>query len=727
MDVDHLSVEQKAALSIGSSVWDTAAVPEHGIESIALSDGPHGLRYQPADEQDDLIKGRPATCFPTASALGSSWDPGLVAEVGAAIGVEARASGVAVVLGPGVNIKRTPLCGRNFEYFSEDPFLSGRMGAALVEGLQSQKVGASVKHFAANNQETERLRISADVDERTLREIYLPAFEHIVTTARPWTVMCAYNKVNGTFASQHRDLLTGILRDEWGFDRLVVSDWGAVHDRVAALVAGLDLEMPPDTGISDRAVVAAVADGSLDEEVLDRSVRRLLRLVELARGREPAVADLDAHHALARRAAAESMVLLKNDGGVLPIADDPGLTIAVLGEMATVARYQGAGSSLVSATRVDVPLDALVEALPAATVRLAGSADDLDGADLAVAFLGLPPAVESEGFDRTDIDLPADQVALLESVAATGIPVVVVLCNGAAVRTSTWDHHAAAIVECWLGGQAVGSAVADVLTGAVAPSGRLAETLPLRLQDTPSYLNFPGEEGHVRYGEGVFVGYRGFDAGDTAVAYPFGHGLTYTEFAYSDLDVSVAGSADDGTLAITVAATVTNTGDRAGQEVVQLYVGDPVASVARPPRELKGFTKVRLGPGERTAVTFPLTARDLSFWSIAKPGWLLEPGEFTIDVGASSRDLRLSTTISVDATVPRQPLTASSTLGEWLADPAGAALITAAVADSANGLFDDPGTLRMMEPVPLDKIVLFQGTGLTRAMLDELVARLPPQ
>ncbi|WP_232662852.1 glycoside hydrolase family 3 C-terminal domain-containing protein [Pseudonocardia sp. TRM90224] len=725
MDVDHLTVAQKAALSIGSSVWDTAAVPEHDIESITLSDGPHGLRYQPADEQDDLIKGRPATCFPTASALGSSWDEGLAAEVGAAIGVEARASGVAVVLGPGVNIKRTPLCGRNFEYFSEDPFLSGRMGAALVEGLQSQQVGASLKHFAANNQETERLRISADVDERTLREIYLPAFEHIVTTARPWTVMCAYNKVNGTFASQHRELLTGILRDEWGFDGLVVSDWGAVHDRVAAMIAGLDLEMPPNTGISDRAVVEAVADGSLAEDVLDESVRRLLRLVEQARERKPATADLDAHHTLARRAAAESMVLLKNDGGVLPIADSAGLTVAVLGEMATVPRYQGAGSSLVSATRVDIPLDALAAALPAATVRLAGSASDVSGADVAVAFLGLPPAVESEGFDRADIDLPADQVALLEAVAATGVPVVVVLCNGSAVRTSTWDHHTAAVLECWLGGQAVGSAVADVLTGAVAPSGRLTETIPLRLQDSPSFLNFPGEEGHVRYGEGVFVGYRGFDASDTAVAYPFGHGLTYTEFTYSALDVSVAGSADEGTLAITVAATVTNTGARAGQEVVQLYVGDPVASVARPPRELKGFTKVRLGPGEHTTVTFPLAARDLSFWSIAKPGWLLEPGEFTIAVGASSRDLRLSATITVDATLPRQPLTVTSTLGEWLADPAGAALIAAAVGDSANGLFEDQGTLRMMAPVPLDKLVLFQGTGVTRAMLDELVARLP--
>ena len=459
-----------------------------------------------------------------------------------------------------------------------------------MAGLQSQQVGACVKHFAANNQETDRLRVSADVDERTLREIYLPAFEHVVTAARPWSVMCAYNKINGEYASQHRWLLTGVLRDEWGFDGLVMSDWGAVRDRVAALAAGLDLEMPPDLGFSDQALVDAVTAGRLGEEVLDQAVSRVLRLVLRARARRPDQPDPRAHHALARRAAAQSVVLLKNDGGVLPLRDAPGLTVAVLGEFARTPRFQGAGSSQVSPTQVDVPLDELARALPSAALRfapgfslgtgsaglaLAGDApaDEAPaeealraaaGADVVVCFLGLPPDAESEGFDRVHIDLPAAQASLLGRLAAEvpGTPVVVVLANGSAVRTSPWDHAAAAVVECWLAGQAAGGAIADVLTGAVSPSGRLAETIPRRLPDCPSYLNFPGEEGHVRYGEGVFVGYRGYDAADLPVSYPFGHGLGYTTFGYSGLRVSQAGSAGGGDLMITVAAEIRNTGGR---------------------------------------------------------------------------------------------------------------------------------------------------------------------
>lgn len=720
---DALSLEQKASLCLGADFWHTAPVPEHSIESIMVSDGPHGLRAVAQGDHVGLSGSMPATCFPTAAALGSSWDPQLAREVGSAIGLEARAQGVAVVLGPGINIKRSPLCGRNFEYLSEDPHLAGRLGAALVDGLQSQNVGASVKHFAANNQETDRLRVSADVDERTLREIYLAAFEHVVTTAKPWTVMCAYNKINGTYASEHRRLLTGILREEWGFDGLVVSDWGAVHDRVAALAAGLDLEMPPNLGVSDKALVEAVKAGLLDESVLDESVARVLRLVERARRREPADVDPHAHHALARRAAAESIVLLKNDGDVLPLADRPGLTVAVVGELARTPRFQGAGSSQVNPTRIDVPLAELTAALPSSSVRVAGDDPDdalraAEGADVVVAFLGLPAAAESEGFDRTHIDLPAEQVELLTRVAGAGAPVVVVLANGSAVRTSPWDHMAAAVVECWLGGQAVGGAIADVLTGAANPSGRLAETIPLRLQDTPSFLNFPGEQGHVRYGEGVFVGYRGYDAADVPVAYPFGHGLSYTAFEYRDLRVSV----DD--LTVTVSCTVANVGAREGREVIQLYVGDPESSVARPPRELKGFAKVALAPGAARQITFTLGARALSFWSTLDGRWVVEPGTFEIAVGASSRDLRLRDVVDVAAAPPARPLTGMSTLAEWLADPDGGRALRAGIGVDGDGrpigILGDDELVRVIGNFPLSTLAAFPGSGITHELVERL-------
>ncbi len=751
----ELTVGQKASLCLGADLWHTAAVPEHGIASIMVSDGPHGLRRQPDDgDQVSFTGSVPATCFPPAAALGSSWDPELVREVGVAIGREARAQGVAVVLGPGVNIKRSPLCGRNFEYLSEDPLVAGVLGAALVAGLQSRHVGAAVKHFAANNQETDRLRVSADVDERTLREIYLPAFERVVTTARPWTVMCAYNKVNGTYASEHRWLLTEVLRGEWGFDGLVMSDWGAVHDRVAALAAGLDLEMPPHLGVSDRAIVDAVADGSLPEQVLDTAVARVLALVERASGSGPATADINAadtdaadtdavdtaaHHALARRAAADSVVLLRNDQGLLPLVDAPGLRVAVVGEFARTPRFQGAGSSQVNPTRVDSAFDGLLAALPSSTVRFApgfrpgGGPADPDAADLAatalgvaadsdvvLAFLGLPPEAESEGFDRTHIDLPAVQLRLLDRLGALDVPVVVVLSNGSVVRTSPWERHADAVLECWLGGQAGGSAVADVLTGAAEPGGRRAETIPLSLADHPSALNFPGEHGHVRYGEGVFVGYRGLDATARPVAYPFGHGLSYTTFGYRDLAVTRSGSHDGGDLVLTVAATVTNTGDRAGREVAQLYVGDPVAAVARPPRELRGFTKVALAPGQERRVTFTIGSRDLSYWSVEQRGWVLEGGEFEIAVGASSRDLPLRTHITVEATPPRRPLTGMSTVEEWLADPDGARALRAAAGDAP--ILHSPELRRVIGNFPLATLAAFPGVGIGQ----EVLAKLAP-
>jgi beta-glucosidase len=668
-EVDRLSLAEKARLCMGGDNWHTAGIPQAGLEPVMLSDGPHGLRKQTGEFPGP---GLPATCFPTASSLGSCWDTTLVRQVGAALGAEARAQDVAVVLGPGINIKRSPLCGRNFEYFSEDPHLTSRLAAAMVEGIQSQHVGACVKHFAANNQETDRLRISADVDERTLRETYLLAFEHIVTTARPWAVMSAYNKLNGTFAAQHHWLLTEVLRDEWGFDGVVVSDWGSVHDRVAALKAGLDIEMPPNLGISDRAIVEAVTGGSLPQSVLDEAVARVVWLVRRSRDRRPCELDPDASHAVARRAAAASMVLLKNDGGTLPLRDERGLRIAVIGEFARAPYIQGIGSSEVTPLRLDNPLDELAAALPSASLRFApgyplrregansencgqAAADALAAealraardADVAVVFLGLPPGAEVEHLDRRHIDLPAVQTDLVGRLADRGTPVVAVLFNGSVVRTSTWDDRVSAVLECWLPGQAAGSALADVLTGRVNPSGRLAETIPLRLEDVPSYLNFPGEEGHVRYGERMFVGYRGYDATSRPVAYPFGHGLSYTRFEYGDLRIRKDG---DG---LAVACAVVNAGDRAGHEVAQLYLGDPVSRVARPPRELKGFTRIYLEPGASAEIAFTLTPRDLSYWSASRRTWVSEPGEFRVDLGASSRDIRLTTRTTVQGNEKR--------------------------------------------------------------------------
>jgi beta-glucosidase len=742
-----LSLEEKASLCLGADLWHTAPVPRLDIRAIMVSDGPHGLRRQPEDADHINSPSRPATCFPTASALGSSWDPELVRRVGQAIAVEARAQGVAVVLGPGINIKRSPLCGRNFEYYSEDPLIAGALGAALVEGLQSRGVGASVKHFAANNQETDRMRVSADVDERTLREIYLPAFERVVTEARPWTVMCAYNKVNGVYASQHRWLLTEVLREAWGFDGVVVSDWGAVHDRVAALAAGLDLEMPPNLGVSDTAIVTAVRDGTLDEGVLDQTVLRVLRLVDraVASSAEPAPDfDVDAHHALARTAAAECAVLLKNDGDLLPLRPVAGDVIAVVGEFARTPRYQGAGSSQVNPTRLDVALDALRAAVPS-TVEVAfapgfGIEDTDRDEDLAteavalarragvvVAFLGLPAADESEGFDRRHMDLPDNQIALLRRLATVNPAIVVVLANGSAVGLSTWEGNVRAILECWLSGQAAGGATADLLLGTANPSGRLAETIPVRLADNPSYCNFPGELGHVRYGEGVFVGYRGYDQVGRDVSYPFGHGLSYTTFDYADLTATISGRAADGDLTITVTCTVTNTGPRRGQEVVQLYVADPEAQVARPMRELKGFAKVTVEPGEVGTVAFHLGARDLSYWSTTHGRWVLEAGAFEIAVGASSRDLRLRTTVDVPAPPLPARLDATSTLQEWLADPDGATALRQAVGvepdGRPSGILGDEHLIAIIGGMPLGGLAAFPGFGIDHATVTEVLRR----
>jgi beta-glucosidase len=747
--VGELTLDEKASLTSGSSFWWTVGVERLGIPSIMVSDGPHGLRTQPGVGDHVGLGGSvPATCFPTASATASAWDPELLRRIGAAIGREARATGVSVVLGPGVNIKRSPLCGRNFEYVSEDPYLSGELGAAITEGIQSAGVGTSLKHYAANNQEDDRQRVDVRVSERVLREIYLPAFERIVTGARPWTVMCSYNKVNGASASENTWLLTTVLREEWGFEGLVISDWGAVYHRLPALRAGLDLEMPPNPR-SPGAVADAVQSGELEESALDDRVKAVLRLVDRAMQTGAASGagepfDVDAHHALAREAAAASVVLLKNHDGLLPLAT--GARVAVVGELARTPRFQGAGSSQVNPTRVDSILDAVTAAYPGAEyaagyrVQTGFRPDpgDLDeaaaaalreeavaaarDADVVVMVVGLGPAEEYEGFDRTHLDLPANQLATLRAVAEANAHIVALVVNGSAVLLGEVRERAQAVLECWLAGQAAGSGVVDVLTGVVNPSGRLAETVPRRLQDSPSFLGFPGDSSVVTYGEGLFVGYRGFDAMDREVEYPFGYGLSYTTFELSDLAVATSGSAVDGDLAATVEVTVTNTGAVEGAEVVQVYVRDAEATVARPVRELAGFAKVRLGPGDDRRVRIDLVQRAFELWSERLGRWAVEAGEFVVEVGRHSRDLPLEASVTVDAPPIALPLGPGSSLHEWVADPVGRVLLAEAAAQGVHDVLADEDVLMVIGSMPMSSLAAFDGMTVGPEGLDELVA-----
>ncbi|WP_396916407.1 glycoside hydrolase family 3 C-terminal domain-containing protein [Mycolicibacterium sp.] len=723
--IAELSLPQRAALGSGATFWTTKAVD--GVPAIMLTDGPHGVRKQSGSATDHLgVAGsEPATCFPPAVGLSQTWDPELVERIGVALGDECRSLGVHVLLGPGVNIKRDPRCGRNFEYYSEDPLLSGALGAGWVRGVQSRGVGASLKHFAVNNAEHDRMRASSDVDERTLREIYLRAFERVVRDAAPWTVMCSYNRINGTYAAENAWLLTEVLRGEWGFDGVVVSDWGAVRDRVAAVEAGLDLEMPATGGVTDADVVSAVQEGSLDESVVTRAAGRVARLAaratENAGTRRPF--DADAHHRLAREAAAQAVVLLKNDGEVLPLSPS---TLAVIGPFAQAPRYQGGGSSHVNPTRVDIPLDEIRSHAAGHEVTyssdVASAVDAARSADTAIVFLGLSAEAESEGYDRDDIDLPAEQLDLLRAVVDVQPRTVVVLAHGGVVRLDEVAALAPAILDGALLGQAGGGAIADVLFGAVNPSGRLAETVPLRLQDSPSYLNFPSERGHTVYGERVFVGYRGYDARDIAVAFPFGHGLSYTTFAYSDLRVA------EGRDGVAVRVTVENSGARTGREVVQAYIGLPSSRVARPPRTLAGFAGVTLTPGEQSSVEIPVRRSDLAYWDVAAHRWAVEAGEYTVWVGASSRDLRLSATVKLEGDEPVQPFTAESTLGEILTDPVAAPLAVAALSEAVPGGTGESalGTdlLKMIASIPLGRLAGFSAGRITRAQLDALLVSI---
>jgi beta-glucosidase len=684
--VEKMTLAEKALLLSGDGWWKTHAIDRLQIPSICMTDGPHGLRKV---EGGGLTTSVPATCFPTASALASSWNTELIRQVGVALATESQASDVQILLGPGVNMKRSPLGGRNFEYFSEDPVLAGRMAAAYIQGVQSQGVGTSLKHYAANNQEFERMAASSNLDERTLHEVYLPAFEIAVKEAHPWSVMAAYNPVNGLHAAENGGLLREILRTRWGFRGFVVSDWGAVHDRVKGVNAGLNLEMPGSGEYNRNKIVEAVETGYISSPVLDEVVVELLAVILGANeSHRPGIRfDVTQHDALAREAAGESIVLLKNAGNLLPLNLTEARTIAIIGAFAQRPRYQGAGSSQVNPTKVSTAYEELtkqadkgVEFSYAAGYRDDGTTTDelitqamehAKGAQIAVVFAGLPDSFESEGFDRSSLDLPTGHNQLIEAVSTVQPELAVVLMNGSAV-TMPWADKVKAIVEVWLGGQAGGGAVADTLSGKINPSGKLSETFPARLEDTPAYPDFPARNKEANYGEGILIGYRYYDTRKIVPLFPFGFGLSYTTFAYSDLEVSATKIKDtDGA---TVTLKVKNTGRVAGKEVVQLYVHEQRTKVARPEKELKAFAKLALQPGEEKTVSFRLEPRDFAYYDLSTRDWSVNPGRFDLLVGGSSRDLALRQTIDVEVTQPRYPeLTRDSLLKEFVDHPKGKA------------------------------------------------------
>ncbi|WP_236024575.1 exo-alpha-(1-_6)-L-arabinopyranosidase [Bifidobacterium pluvialisilvae] len=734
--IKDLTLEEKASLTSGGDAWHLQGVESKGIPGYMITDGPHGLRKSLATDTGDtnLDDSVPATCFPPAAGLSSSWNPALAVKVGEAMGEECVQEKVAVILGPGVNIKRNPLGGRCFEYWSEDPYLAGHEAVGIVEGVQSKGVGTSLKHFAANNQETDRLRISARISPRALREIYLPAFEHIVKTAQPWTIMCSYNQINGVHSAQNRWLLTDVLRDEWGFNGIVMSDWGADHDRVASLNAGLNLEMPPS--FTDDDIVYAARDGRIAPDQLDRMAQGMIDLINKARpamNRNDYRYDVDAHDEVAHQAAVESIVMLKNADAILPLAADA--KVAVIGEFARTPRYQGGGSSHITPTKMTGFLDTLaargIDAAFAPGFTFADEPQDPALTDEAVAaaksndvvllFLGLPEAAESEGFDRETLDIPAKQTALLKAIAAANENVVVVLSNGSVVSVAPWRDHARGILESWLLGQAGGPALADVIFGRQSPSGKLAQSIPMDINDDPTMMNWPGEEGHVDYGEGVFVGYRYYDTYDKPVAYPFGYGLSYATFAIDDVVVTRSGA---NTARVT--ATVTNTSDVDGAEVVQVYVAPGKAEVARPRHELKGFEKVFLKAGESTTVTFDLDERAFAYWSETFDGWHVEAGDYTIEVGISSRDIVATGVVTLDGDGKTKPLTEWSTYGEWQDDPVGAAIVADMEARGRAGTLPqlpDTDIVRVfLKNMPINSMPMIKSDGgreLTAFLLDE--------
>ncbi len=664
--IKQMTLEEKASFCSGLDYWHTPGLERLGVPVVMWTDGPHGIRKRAEKmdkDQATSLKGVPAICYPTAATTACSWDPDLIYEMGVLLGEECLKEQVSVLLGPGTNIKRSPLCGRNFEYFSEDPYLAGEISAAFVNGVQSKGVGTSLKHFAGNNQETRRMTCDTVVDERALREIYLTSFEKTVKQAQPWTIMNAYNRLNGTYCAENKWLLTDVLRDEWGFQGMIVTDWGAENDRVAGLLAGQELEMPTSNGLGNKQIVEAVRDGRIPEEFLDKMVDNVLDVIMKSKDvLGDYTYDARAHHQKAREIASQCMVLFKNEENILPLKKDA--NIAVIGEMAKNPRYQGAGSSIVNAIKVDCAYDSIIEkgakvtyAAGYSTAKknkipdekfIADAVEAAKGKDAVLLFIGLTEEFESEGFDRRHIGIPPLHTKLVEAVSAVNKNVVVVLAGGAVIEMP-WADKVKGILNSILGGEATGSAAADILFGDVNPSGKLAETYPVELSDTPCYNYFPGNTATVEYRESVFVGYRYYDSAEKDVRFPFGYGLSYTTFEYSDIKLSAESIKD--TDEVTVSFKVKNTGNVDGAEVAQIYVKDNESTIFRPKQELKGFKKVFLKAGEEKEVSITLGKRAFAYYNVNIHDWHVETGAFTICVGASSRDIKLSAELNIESTV----------------------------------------------------------------------------
>lgn len=735
-----MTLEEKARLCSGADFWNTKGIERLGIPKVMMSDGPHGMRKQEGEADHlGLNESVKAVCFPAACATASSFDIELLQQMGEILGEECQAEDLSILLGPAVNIKRSPLCGRNFEYFSEDPYLTGKMAAAYIKGVQSWDIGTSIKHFAVNNQEYKRMSSSSELSERTLREIYLPAFEEAVKEAQPKTVMCSYNKINGVFASENEELLTNILRKEWGFEGYVVTDWGAINDRVKGLRAGVDLEMPASGGYNDKKIVEAVKNGELEENVLDQAVERILKVIfSYVDHRHPeAVFDREKDHEKAVEIETQCAVLLENNG-ILPLKKEQ--KIVYIGEFADHPRYQGGGSSHINAGKVVSALDA-GEKKNRNLSYVKGFLNDKDEiveeeiekavqaakeADVAVIFAGLPDIIESESYDRKDMKLPACQNYMIEEIAKVQPNLVVVLHNGSPVEVP-WAEKTSAILEMYLGGQGVGEACDRLLYGEVNPSGRLAETFPVHLEDNPSFLSFGGDGKKVEYNEGIYVGYRYYEAKKQPVRWAFGHGLSYTSFEYSNLQLSSDAMNDENQ--ILVGVDVTNTGKCEGKEVVQLYIADKNGTVNRPVKELKGFAKISLLPGETKRVQMKINARDLSFYHEELEDWYAPSGRYELLIGHASDDIRLSCDI-IFTTRKMLPfhITRATTVGELLADSRTAAMtmqMLAAIQQASAGTSEEDTDSQMMQAL-LDGLPLksLSVLGVSGEMIDEMISNL---
>lgn len=743
--IAQMTLEEKAGMCSGADFWQLKGVERLGIPSVKVTDGPHGLRMQ--SEQADHLginESIEAVCFPTGCAAASSFDRSLLKRIGEAIGRECQAKGVSTILGPAMNIKRSPLCGRNFEYYSEDPLVAVEMAAAFTQGVQSQNVGTSMKHFLANNQEKRRMTNSSQVDERTLREIYLAAFEGAVKQAKPWTIMNSYNRINGTYVGESREYLTDILRDEWGFEGYVMSDWGAVNDRVEALKAGVDLEMPSSGGINDALIAEAVRDGSLDEAVVDLACERILHIIfRFTENQQQDVAfEYEKDHELAAEAEGECIVLLKNEDEILPLTKDT--KVAFIGKYAETPRYQGGGSSHINSWKVESAVEA-VKGIAEVTFAK-GFEDDVDEvnedlqneavrmaeeAQAAVIFVGLPDNFESEGYDRKHLNLPNCQNALIENICKGQKNTIVVLHNGSPVAMP-WKNQVKGIVEVYLGGQAVGKAVVNVLYGNVNPSGRLTETFPLHLEDTPCYLTYGKGVDEAVYSEGVFVGYRYYTSKKQEVMYPFGYGLSYTTFTYSNLKTDKTKMADSEVL--TVSVDVENIGNRTGKEVVQIYVAPGETETARPVKELKAFEKLELAPGEKKTVSFELDGRAFAYWNTEIHDWHVESSVYEIQVGKNADEVLLHTQIQVEGTRKiEKNYTLNTCMGELMRDEKAKAVLgqmmskNQQAADMAKVNQDTSGAVNaqmmaaMMNDMPLRQLLSFV-PGMTREMLEQLLA-----